>query len=163
MNNDCATHRPAVNTKRLYLVKGRVIKYMVSKVLWCNTMTMVWLPGHHRPALCHPLSCVTTHPARALLACARYCTVHVPTSLPATISLSTLDCGSPRELCGSPRHHSKSTYVEDISGYVGLAVVAVGHPETLQVGPFLLLLQPSLHNCPQRPLIQAMVASLDGA
>ena len=40
------------------------------------------------------------------------------------------------------------TYVEDVSGNVRLAVVAVGHPESGQVGhsgSSGLLLQPSLH------------------
>ena len=58
---------------------------------------------------------------------------------------------------------ASKTYVEDVSRYVRLAVVAVGHPKSWQVGPsrVLLLLQPSLHR-PQRPPIQAIVGSCNG-
>ena len=68
--------------------------------------------------------------------------------------------------CGTENVVAK-TYVEDVSRYVRLAVVAVGHPQSRQVGhsPSTgFLLQPSLHP-PQRqlPIQDPFLGSCDGS
>ena len=89
---------------------------------------------------------------------------HVPTRpLLPSLPVELWTVGFPQ--CGTKKVEAK-TYVEDVSGNVRLAVVAVGHPQSGQVGhsgSTGLLLQPSLHP-PRRqlPIQDPFLGSCDG-